>query len=419
MAFTKQRHDLIAALDIGTTKIVCFIARVQPDGDVTVEGIGHQLSSGIRSGLMTDIEAAEDAICAAVHTAEEMAGFPIDSVIVNVSGARLQSHNLHVQLPLHHQAVAGRDILRLIEHGKASMSSDERDVIHTIPISYTIDEVRGISNPQGMYGHELGADLHIITAPAGMLKNLTHCLARAQLDVQEWMESAYASGVACLTQDETDLGVTLIDIGGGTTSVAVFVDGKPIYTDHVPLGGAHITNDIARGLSTSIADAERLKALYGSVFISSSDGQQVIDVRQVGHQEDEPGAGVTTVPRSMLAGIIRPRVEEIFEMVRLRLDDSGFDRVAGRRVVLTGGTSQLMGIKDLAAQVFNKQVRIGRPKQFHGLAESTGGNAFSTCIGMVEFAARRIRKEYALRSATHDDAGNPVIKAWQWFREKL
>jgi len=419
MGFTKQRQDLLAVLDIGSSKMACFIGRVQPDGEVVVEGIGHQLSSGVRSGLITDIDAAEDAICSAVHSAEQMAGEQIDAVVVNISGSPLYSHHLHIQLPLQHQAVTGRDILRLIEHGKQNVKSQEREVIHAIPISYTIDEARGISNPQGMYGHELGADLHMITAPESMLKNMTHCLARAQLDVQEWMVSSYASGLACLTQDEMELGVMLVDIGGGVTSVAVFVDGKPLYTDAVPLGGQHVTNDIARGLSTSIATAERIKALYGGIYASPSDGQEMIDIPLIGAEEDEPGSEMQSIPRSMLAGIIRPRVEEIFEMVRMRLEESGFDRVAGRRVVLTGGSSQLMGIKELAAQSFNKQVRLGRPKGFDGLAESTAGNAFATGIGMLELLARRARKEHALRGSLPGDLKNPVSRAWHWFRERL
>jgi cell division protein FtsA len=419
MAFAKQRQDLVAILDIGSSKIACFIARMHADGRLVVEGIGHQLSSGVRSGLVTDIDAAEEAICAAVHAAEQMAGEQIDSVVVNISGSALRSHHLHIQLPLQHQAVTGRDIMRLVEHGKQTVKGDEREVIHAIPISYTIDDARGISNPQGMYGHELGTDLHLITAPESLLKNMTHCLARAQLDVQEWVVSSYASGLACLSHDEMELGATLVDIGGGTTSVSVFVDGKPIFTDAIPLGGVHVTNDIARGLSTSIATAERIKALYGGVYASPSEGQEMIEVPLVGVHEDEPGADVQSIPRSMLAGIIRPRMEEIFEMVRLRLDESGFDRVAGRRMVITGGTSQLVGVKELAAQSFKKQVRLGRPQPFEGLAESTAGNAFATGIGMLELLARRMRKEQALRAHLASDLKNPVSRALQWFRERL
>lgn len=418
MALAKHKKDIVAVLDIGTTKIACFIAQVEANGEAVIKGIGHQVSTGARCGVITDINAAETSILNAVHAAEQMAGERIDEVYVNLSGGQIKSHNLHFTLPLSGHAVSRRDVARLVEYGKSSLRSADREVVHCIPISFSIDEARGIRDPQGMYGNVLGADLHIITAPVSTLKNLQLCVARAQLDVSEFLVSPYASGLACLTEDEMQLGVTLIDIGGGTTSVAVFIDGQPVFTEQVSVGASHVTSDIARGLSCSLTTAERVKALYGSVYASLSDAHEVIDIPHIGTHGEESGES-NPVPRSMLSGIIRPRMEEILEMVRGRLEEQGFDRIAGRRVALTGGGSQLMGVSELAAQIFNKQVRIARPKTLRGMADATGGNAFATAIGMMEYAARGVRFQRQHLDLSVAPGVNPMSRAWQWIKEKL
>lgn len=414
----KNKKDLIAALDIGTSKVACFIAEVDADGEIEILGIGHQVSIGARSGVITDIHAAKNSIVNAVHTAEHMAGERIDEVMVNISGGQIRSHRVHFSLNLSGQAVSQREVNRLMDYARSSMHTPEREVIHCIPINYSIDEARGINEPTGMYGNTLGTDVHIITAPTTMLRNITQCVAQAQLDVGEFLVSSYASGLACLTEDEMQLGVIMVDIGGGTTSVAVFVDGKPFFIDHLPVGGNHITNDIALGLSTGLASAERIKALYGSVYASLSDSHQMIEVPNVGGV-DSDSEETHQVSRSTLSGIIRPRMEEILEMVRARLEDQGIDKIMGRRIALAGGTSQLMGVAELASQVFNRQVRVAKPRHVRGMAESTGGAAFATGIGMLEHAARRIRAERQHSAIIRSGGHGTVARAWKWLREKV
>jgi len=230
--------------------------------------------------------------------------------------------------------------------------------------------------------------------------------------------SAYASGLACLVDDEKDLGVTCIDMGGGTTTIAVFEGGQLVHTDAIPLGGVHVTNDIARGLSTPLTQAERLKTLYGSAMPSPSDDREILKVPLVG--EDEDGAA-NQVPRSTLVQIIRPRLEETFEMVRGQIEAAGFDRLASRRVVLTGGASQMQGVREVAAQVLDKQIRLGRPAGFHGLPEATGGPAFATCAGLLRYAVQHQSE----RPAHHDNrmaeamAGGTFERLGGWLRKNF
>jgi cell division protein FtsA len=225
--------------------------------------------------------------------------------------------------------------------------------------------------------------MHVVTAAAGAVRNLTSCVARCHLDIRAMVVSPYAAGLAALVDDERDLGVTVIDMGGGTTTVAVFFDGNVVFTDSVPIGGGHVTNDIARGLSTPLVHAERMKTLYGNCIPSPADERDVINVPKVG---EDDGGQIEAVPKSILVGVIQPRLEETFELVRARLENSGFDKIAGRRVVLTGGASQLGGVRELAGLVLDKQIRMGRPIRVGGLAEATAGPAFATGAGLIAYA---------------------------------
>ncbi|MCE2509952.1 MAG: cell division protein FtsA [Alphaproteobacteria bacterium] len=385
MAHTKPRNGLITALDIGTTKICCFIAEIREEDGLNITGIGHQVAKGLRAGTVTNMEAAEQAILAAVTSAEEMTETTIREVIVSLSGGAPGSQLIDVEVPLTRDEIGDEDIRRALSEGFVREMPEERALLHAIPVGYSIDGSNGIDNPRGMFGHRLGVKVNRITALESAVRNLSACVERCHLDVQTVVESAYAAGLASLVEDEMKLGATLIDMGGGTTSIAVFADGNAIYTDSIPIGGQHVTNDIARGLATPIIHAERMKTLYGNALPSQTDDRELIDVPTVGEEEH---ARANHVPRSMLTGIIKPRLEETFELVRNRLETSGFGRYAGRRVVLTGGASQLQGSRELAASVLGKPVRLGRPIRIRGLAEATGGPAFATCAGLLSFALR-------------------------------
>lgn len=377
------RNGLLAAIDIGTSKICCFIARIGDDGRPSVIGIGHHISRGLRGGAVIDMEQAEMAILTTVHAAEQMAGETIQEVVLNLSGGYPASQTIGVEVPISGREVGDHDLQRVLMQGSQINGSHERRLIHSIPVGYSIDGSKGIRDPRGMYGDRLGVDMHVVTAAAGAVKNLTTCVGRCHLNIRALVVSPYASGLASLVDDEMDLGVTVIDMGAGTTTLAVFFDGHAVYTDSVPIGGGHVTNDIARGLSTPLVQAERMKTLYGNCIGSPSDEREIIHVPQVGEED----SGLTNqVPKSILVGVIQPRLEETFELVRSRLEASGFDRVAGRRVVLTGGASQLSGVRELAALVLDKQIRMGRPIRIHGLADATGGPAFATAAGLLSYA---------------------------------
>lgn len=410
------RGGLIASLDVGTTKVCCFIARAGDNDEPQVTGIGHQIAHGVKAGAIVDMEAAERAILSTVHAAEQMAGETIRDVVVNVSGGHPASQTIGIEVAIAGHEVGDGDLRRALDHGHLGNGSTERRLIHSIPVGYTIDGSRGIRDPRGMYGEWLGVDMHLITAAVGPLRNLQTCIGRCHLDTKALVVSPYAAGLAALVEDEMELGVTVIDMGGGTTSIAVFFDGNVVFTDSLPVGGAHVTNDIARGLSTPLAHAERMKTLYGHCIASRADEKDVINVPQVG--EDDP-AQATTIPKSILIGIIQPRVEEKFELVRSRLEASGFDKIAGRRVVLTGGASQLSGVRELAALVLDKQVRMGRPTRVGGLAEATGGPAFATGVGLLAYAMAADIESPRPGRPTREEPSGLIGRIGHWFRENF
>ena len=417
------RSGTIAALDVGSSKISCFIARIEAGrignghAPVRVIGIGHQVSRGIRAGTVVDMDAAEEAIRVAVDAAERMAGVTIRDVIVGMSGAEPKSQTVGVKAAVAGGEISDSDLGRLIGHAQNNFRPEGRDVLHAIPANYSVDDARGVRDPRGMFGERLGVEVHMVSGLRGPLRNLELCIERCHLTVAGIAVSPYASGLACLVEDEMDLGVAVIDMGGGTTTLGIFFEGAMVYCDAVPIGGNHITNDIARGLSTPLAHAERMKTLYGSALASPSDEREMIDVPQVGESDAD---AANHIPRSMLTGIIQPRLEETFELVRDRMEASGYGRLAGRRVVLTGGASQLNGARELAARMLDKQVRVGQPIRLTGLAEATGGPAFSTCAGLLTYS--QISPLEAAGAEDDAEGGSPggqFRRFGRWLKENF
>ncbi len=408
----RPRRSLVAALDIGTTKICCFIARV--DGDkLQVQGIGHQISRGLRNGAIVDLESAVTSILAAVNAAEEMSGETIQQVVANLSGFSA-SRIVKAEIGVAGREVGDTDLRRVLDQGYLAREPGDRQVIHSVPVGFSIDDSRGIRDPRGMFGERLGVNMHVVSASAAAVRNHTAAIGRSHLGVDALVVSPYASGLSCLVEDEIGLGVTLIDMGGGTTTIGVFFDGNLIFADSVPVGGCHVTNDIARGLSTPLAHAERMKTLFGSAISASTDEREMIAVPQVGEEEE---GHVNHVPKSYLVGIVAPRLEETFELVRNRLEASGFDKVAGRRVVLTGGACQLHGAREFAALILDKQVRLGRPLRVGGLAEATAGPAFSTAAGLLHFALSE--RAEAPPIGVGAGSGRLFDRLGRWLRENM
>ncbi len=423
MAKPIPRNTTIAALDVGTTKVACFIANVgdsRGEGgegpDFQVVGVGHHRSRGMRSGQVANLDEVEASVRAAVDAAEQMANARVDTVFVNMSCGGPRSTRVEVELAVSGHQIRDTDVRRVLDQGSAMYDADDRELIHCIPTGYSIDGGNGILDPRGMYGDRLGVNVHLVTAAIGPAKNLSTVIDRCHLDIEDRVVSPYASGLACLVEDEKELGVTVIDMGGGTTSIAVFMESQVVFVDSLPIGGNHVTNDVAKGLSTPVAKAERLKTVYGSVMQMPSDAREMLKVPVVG-EEDESSAN--EVPKSMLVQIIQPRLEETFELVRAQLETSGFGKLAGRRVVLTGGASQLEGVRDLAEMVLDRQVRLGRPKAIRGLPESVSGPAFATCGGLLRYGLREhvARPDFGAMNAAKNKRG--IGRLGQWLRENF
>lgn len=415
----RPRGTLVAGLDIGTHKIACFIGRVADDaGTVEVMGVGYQASHGIKGGSVIDLHAAETAIRQTVHAAENMAadvmkGYPLREVVINVPGIHTQSHAMAADIQVHGHDITDNDVRRALSKAQDQVLSAEYELIHTIPIGYRIDGQEGIRDPRGMVGRNLEVGIHMVTANLSPLQNMAECIERSHLDVEALCSGPYAAGLACLVEDEMDLGCTVIDMGAGVTSIAVFQGGSVIYTDAVPAGGWHVTNDIARGLTCSPSDAERVKTLYGSAMVSGNDDHDMIDIPQLGEADRH---SPNHVPRSVLIGVIQPRLEEILELVRARLKDSGLSQSAGRRVVMTGGGSQMPGLRDLAQHVLDKQVRLGRPIRLSSLPDAVSGPAFATTAGLLTYVTQHHDEMPAeIMAATRP--GSVWERVKYWWRE--
>jgi cell division protein FtsA len=425
-----RKSGMVAALDVGSTKVACFIVKIVPAREggapqLKVVGIGHHASRGVRGGAVVDINAAEDSIRAAVEQAERMAGLTIKDAVVGISCGQPQSRSINVEVSIAGHEVGDEDLRRAYATARAQVPSADREIIHCVAGSFAIDGSRGIRNPRGMVGDTLGVSMHAVSAASGPIRNLEACIDRCHLDISGKAVTAYAAGLATLVADEMELGATVIDMGGGTTSISVFFDGNLVLSDVLPVGGGHVTSDIARGLSTSLANAERIKTLHGSAFSGPNDGRDLISIAHLG---EDDGEGESQISRSVLTGIIQPRIEETFELVRDRLTDAGVSSISGRRVVLTGGAAQLNGARETAARVLSKQVRIGRPTKLGGLAEAVGGPAFAGCAGLAIWASQRPNEVKvsasdfdvpALSYGTHGGASRGFGGLTRWIKENF
>ena len=391
-ALSVKRSATVAALDIGTSKIVCLIARlkpcVQPESlsrrshAVEILGIGHTRARGMKGGTVIDLAEAEEAVRHAVAAAERMAGLELDSVVTTVSAGRLQSELFHATVHVAGANVTNQDIERVLAAGSRHSLREGRVVLHSIPIGYALDGNRSVRDPRGMLGKRLGVDMHVVTADAAALRNLMLAIEHCHLTVEAMAAAPYVSGLSVLADDEADLGAAVIDMGAGTTTLAVFSGGHFVHADGFAVGGNHVTMDLARGLGANISDVERLKTLHGSVLAGVSDDREVIMVPAVGADDREPPH---LVSRQSLVAIIKPRVDEILEMVRDRLAASPLGADPRGRVILTGGASQLTGVAEMAARILGRQVRVGRPLGIAGLPEAAKGAAFAAAAGLLVY----------------------------------
>jgi cell division protein FtsA len=408
------RAGPFGVLDVGSTKIACLIGRTDSDGVLRALGSGLTRARGVRGGGITDLDEAERAIRAAVAMAEEMADYRLRTVTVNLSCGMPESRLFNVQWPVNGRQVTDADVRRVITEGRARAVTEGRETIHSLPVTFAVDETVGVSDPRGHHCDVLSARLHVVDALSMALRNLGAAVGRCDLEISEVVSAPFAAGLSCLVDDERDLGATIIDMGGGTTSIAVFSEGQLLHTAQVPVGGQHVTRDIAGVLSTPIDHAERLKTLYGNVHACQEDEREILAVQLIGEEDHH----FAKVPRSMVIGIIRPRLEETFEMVRDRLDSAGLGRAAGGRVVLTGGASQLVGVRDMANRILERPVRLGRPAGIRSLAEAASGPAFATATGLLAWAAGEGRALHNIDLAS-ERPGGVLRRIVHFLRERV
>ena len=373
------RSGLVAALDVGTSKIVCVIGQAE-GGTLKVLGSALRESGGLKAGTITSLEEAEGAIRDCVAAAESMADARIHNVLIGVNCGEPLSVNSRAVMTLDGALVGDHHLRALLAEGRGRCRLDGREIIQSAPTAYMVDEARGVKDPSGMFCQRIGVAMHAVAVRPSPLANLKLAVERCHLNVVGSLFAPYASGLAILTDDEKQIGATVIDMGGGVTSMAVFLEGHMVHAEVVPMGGLSVTHDLAQMLATPPSAAERTKTLFGAALGDMEAGADVVSVPQMGEDGED---NALRVPRSMLTRIIQARLEEIFNEVQKRLRATGYDVAAGRRAVLTGGACQLAGTRELAARILNKQVRIGRPQSFPGLAASAAGPDYATAIGLL------------------------------------
>jgi cell division protein FtsA len=399
MAYTttirSKRQRIVTALDIGTSKICCLIAKTSPAPDwlegkgesvqFEVLGFDHTRAEGLKAGMITHLDTAEHCIRSAVDAAERMAGVTVEEAHVSVTCGRLKSESFSASVAIPSGTVRDDDILRLLAGGRQYAGRDKRSVLHALPTSYRLDENPGISDPHGMCGERLTVDLHAVTADEAAMRNLMLCVERCHLGVANLVAAPYASALSVVTPDEARLGVACIDFGAGTSTLSVIADGHFVHADAIALGGNGITMDIARTLSAPLDHAERLKTLHGSAFATLSDEREIITYPCV---SGAPQPSLNQITKAQLAQIVRPRIEEILDLMRRRLASAGLASEVTQHLVLTGGGSQLTGLSELASNMFGRPARLGKPRSLNGLPAAAAAPDFASGIGILLHLAR-------------------------------
>ena len=420
-----KRTAMVASLDVGSSKIACMIARLKPSPPNealrgrthAVELIGYSQiqSRGVKAGSVVDLAECEKAVRHAVALAERMAKVRVESVLLSVSGGRQHGQLVEAAADIRGGSVTADDISRVTSAGMRHAAGAGRTVLHALPVGYALDGVKGIRDPRGMVARQFGVDMNVVTSDATVAKNLMLVVERCHLNVEAMASSPYVAGLSVLTDDEADLGAAVVEMAAGSTTIATYSGGRLVHASGFALGGQHITMDLARGIGACIADAERIKTLYGTVLTGGSDSRELMSVPTAGDDRETP----QIVSRATIANIVRHRAEEIFEMIRDRLADSPFAAEPRARVVLSGGASQLTGTVELATRILNRQVRIGRPLGFGRLPNEAKGASFSVPTGLLVYPQyahlehvepRRTRQ---LRTGTDGYFG----KVGRWLRE--
>jgi len=379
-----------------------------------VIGAATTRSRGVRFGEIDAMRETERAIRTAVQAAQKMANQRVDHVIACLSGAEPRSYGLNGEISLVDSVVSDDDVARVLAACDVPDFGQGREVLHAQPVNFALDHRSGLGDPRGQIGNQLAADMHVLTVEAHVLQNLVYCIKRCDLELAGLASSAYASGISALVEDEQELGAACVDMGGGTTGVSIFIKKHMIYADTVGMGGDLVTQDISKGLQVSFATAERVKTFYGGVVATGMDDREMIEIGgDTGDYEHDR----RQVSRAELIGIMRPRVEEILEDVRARLDAAGFEHLPSQQIVLTGGGSQIPGLDGLASRILGQQVRLGRPLRVQGLPQAATGPAFSSAVGLCLFAAHPQDEWWDFEIPAERYPARSLKRAVRWFRD--
>jgi cell division protein FtsA len=423
------RRGLVATLDVGSSKTTVFILRVDAArlalahqqgaahdafAAMRIVGVGVTRSRGVRLGEIVEMEEACRGIRTALELAEKMAGERVDQVIASLSAAKPLSDSAHGEALLEGLEVGDRDLARAVTSCRGFERREGREVLHAQPVNFTLDGVSGLNDPRGMTGARLACDMHVLSVAAGPLRNLAQCVRRADLELAGAVVAPYAAGLASLVEDEQKLGAACVDMGAGATGLAIFLRGHLIHADSARIGGEHITTDIASGLAMPTVAAERIKTFHGGAVPTSLDDRDLIEAPQLG----DPGPGERRrISRAALIGVIRPRLEETLETVRDRLRAAGFEHLPGRRIVLTGGASQMPGLEESAQRILGRRVRVGRPLRIAGLPQNTSGPAFAAAVGLAVYAARPQDEMWDFEAPAVASGRGKLHRAVRWFRD--
>lgn len=402
------KSELIVGLDIGTTKICAVVGELTPDG-VDVVGIGTSPSTGLRKGVVVNIEQTVQSIKKALEEAELMAGCDIRSVYAGIAGSHIKGFNSHGVIAVKGGEVGPKDVERVIDAAKAVAIPLDREVIHILPQEYIVDDQRGIADPLGMAGVRLEVKVHIVTGAVTSAQNIVRSCHRSGLDVADIVLEALASAKAVLTPEEREIGVALVDIGGGTTDLAIFSNDSIKGTSVLALGGTNLTNDIAFGLRTPMASAEKIKIRHGCALAEMVGSDEAIEVPSVGDRDPRK------LSRQVLAEICEPRVEEILALVDQELVRTGFKNKIGAGVVLTGGTSLIEGLQELGEQIFNLPTRIGYPREVGGLKDVIASPMYATAVGLLMYGAQKEGAEQRFRIRDENIFKGILGRMRKWF----
>ena len=407
-----NEENMIVALDIGTSKVVAIVGAVSSNGELEIVGTGMHSSSGLKKGVVVNIEATVNSIQRAIEEAELMAGCSIHSVYAGIAGSHIRSLNSHGIVAIRDREVQPLDVDRVIDAARAVAIPADQEILHVLPQEYIIDEQEGVHEPIGMSGVRLEAKVHLVTCAANAAQNIKKCIRRCGLEVDEVVLEQLASSHAVLTEDEKQLGVALVDIGGGTTDIAIFTEGAIRHTGVIPIAGDQVTNDIAMALRTPTPHAEDLKIKYACALAKLARPEETVKVPSVGDRE------ARDMSRQLLAEVVEPRYDELFTLVQAELRRSGFEELLAAGVVLTGGTSKMEGVTELAEEIFHLPVRIGAPANVKGLSDIVNNPIYSTGVGLLHFGVEQQRKE------GFDDSGKGATdsvlnRIKEWFQGGL